>query len=142
MLGAAGELEARGLVVSALESRQMNTTIADVVALRDAGQLGSAVVVHLGTNGPVSTETLDAFFGALAGVPKVVMLTAHADRSWIPPTNDLLYQVPTRFPNVVVVDWANLAGQCPGDCFYDDGIHINQNGQNYYSQLIFDALGI
>ena len=69
------------------------------------------------------------------------MLTAHADRSWIPPTNDLLYQVPSRFPNVVLVDWANLASQCPGDCFYDDGIHINQNGQNYYSQLIFDALG-
>ncbi len=142
MLGAAEELSARGMIVDAIESRQMNTTIPLVQGLRDAGQLGNAVVVHLGTNGPVSTETLDGFFGALAGVPRVVMLTAHADRSWIPPTNDLLYQVPSRFPNVVLVDWANLASQCPGDCFYDDGIHINQNGQNYYSQLIFDALGV
>ena len=92
---------ARGIVVDARREPADEHHHPARAALRDAGQLGNAVVVHLGTNGPVSTETLDAFFGALAGVPKVVMLTAHADRSWIPPTNDLLYQVPTRFPNVV-----------------------------------------
>ena len=142
MLGAAEELGARGLIVSASESRQMNTTTPEVIALRDAGQLGNAVVVHLGTNGPPSTETIDAFFGALAGVPRVVMLTAFADRSWIPTTNERLYQVPSRYPNVVLVDWASLAAQCPGDCFYDDGIHLKPDGQNYYAQLVFSALGI
>ena len=142
MQGAFEELTAAGLLVDVAQSRQMNSTVPLVQQLRDAGQLGNAVVVHLGTNGPPSTETVDAFFGALAGVPRVVMLTTFGNRSWIPPTNDLLYQVPAKFPNVVLVDWANLAPQCPADCFYDDGIHINQAGQNYYTQLILDALAI
>ena len=41
--------------------------------------------------------------------------------------------LPARYPNVTILDWHVLATQCPGDCFYDDGIHLNQNGQNYYA---------
>ena len=71
------------------------------------------------------------------------MLTAHR-RPQLDPADQRTCCTRCRrgSPTSVLVDWANLAAQCPGDCFYDDGIHINQNGQNYYSQLIFDALGI
>jgi peptidoglycan/LPS O-acetylase OafA/YrhL len=59
MLGAAEELQARGFQVDALQSRQMNTFVPTMQALKDNGTFGSVVVVHLGTNGGFSQETLD-----------------------------------------------------------------------------------
>jgi len=141
MLGAAANLAERGIIVDAIESRQVNTSIELMEQLRDNGQLGGAIVIHLGTNGPPSPETLDRFFNALTGVPKVIVLTAYADVSWIAETNANLYALPQRFPNVTILDWAALAPQCPGDCFWD-GIHVNPAGRRYYAQLIFNALGI
>ncbi|MGI9052955.1 MAG: acyltransferase family protein [Ilumatobacteraceae bacterium] len=141
MLGAAANLAERGIIVDAIESRQVESSIGLMEGLRDSGQLGGAVVIHLGTNGPPSAETLDGFFNALTGVPKVVVLTAHADRSWIAETNANLYALPQRFPNVTILDWAALAPQCPGDCFWD-GIHVNPAGRRYYADLIAQALGI
>ena len=60
MLGAAEELGAMGFLVDAVVSRQMKNYLPDMQAIRDTGMLGHAVVVHLGTNGPFSEETLDA----------------------------------------------------------------------------------
>ena len=38
--------------------------------------------------------------------------------------------------NVTVVDWEVLSATCEGRCFYDDGIHLTQSGQNYYADVI------
>ena len=45
-------------------------------------RLGDVVVVHLGTNGPFSESTMTAFFDALRNVPRVVVLTVHAERGY------------------------------------------------------------
>jgi len=142
MQGAADEMTERGITVDAEQNRQMNTTVGALRRLRDEGRLPEAVIVHLGTNGYVSEETVEEFFEALAGVPRVVALTINADIEWEGPNNSLLYDVPSRFPNVQLIDWSGLAEACPGDCFYSDDIHINQAGQDYYTQLIVDTLGI
>ena len=60
MLGAAEELQARGFQVDAVVSRQMKDFVPTMATLRDNGTFGSVVVIHLGTNGPFSQETLDA----------------------------------------------------------------------------------
>ena len=78
MLGAADELAAEGLVVSAEVSRQMKSMIPVVEQLRDAGRLGEVVVIHLGTNGDLSDDTVTEFFEALADVPQVLVLTVLA----------------------------------------------------------------
>ena len=106
------------------------------------GQLGDAVVVHLGTNGTLGDETMTEFFTALAGVPKVVVLTVKAPRDYVAANNAKIVALPAQFPNVSVLYWDGLANDCPGNCFYDDGIHLRQDGQDYYSQLIFSQLGI
>ena len=107
-----------------------------------AGQFGDALVVHLGTNGPPSAETLDAFFKPLVNIPKVLVLTAYVDRSWTAETNANLVAAAQRFPNIQILDWNTLAAQCPGDCFWDDGYHIKPDGRVYYTNLITQALGI
>jgi len=136
MLGAAEELQARGFQVDALQSRQMNTFVPTMQALRDNGTFGSVVVVHLGTNGSFSQETLDAMLATVADVPVVLLLTGKADRGWIAGNNDKLRAVPSTHPNVTVVDWEVLSSSCEGRCFYDDGIHLTQSGQNFYADII------
>ena len=59
----------------------MKTMVPIVEGLRDSGQLSDTVVVHLGTNGDLSDQTINEFFAALSGAPKVLVLTIDADRA-------------------------------------------------------------
>ena len=136
MLGAAEELQARGFQVDALQSRQMQAFVPTMQALKDNGTFGSVVVIHLGTNGGFSQETLDAMLATVADVPVVLLLTGKADRGWIADNNAKLRAVPATHANVTVVDWEVLSASCQGRCFYDDGIHLTQSGQNYYADVI------
>ncbi len=141
MLGAAEELQARGFQVDAVVSRQMKDFVPTMATLRDNGTFGSVVVIHLGTNGPFSQETLDAMLATVATVPVVVLLTGRADRGWIADNNARLKAVPATHPNVTVVDWEAISAGCEGRCFYDDNIHLTQSGQNYYADMIGTILG-
>jgi peptidoglycan/LPS O-acetylase OafA/YrhL len=136
MLGAAEELQARGFQVDALQSRQMKAFVPTMQTLKDNGTFGSVVVVHLGTNGGFSQETLDSMLATLADVPVVLLLTGKADRGWIADNNARLRAVPATHPNVTVVDWEVLSANCQGRCFYDDGIHLTQSGQDFYADVI------
>ncbi len=142
MLGSANELTARGFVVDAVQSRQFSAALPELQAIRDNGFLGSAVVVHLGTNGSFPQSSLDQMMAILADVPIVVFVTGKADRGWIPGNNEKIRALPSVYPNVTVIDWEVLGPQCQGDCFYDDDIHLNGNGQRYYADLVSRVLGI
>ena len=100
--------------------------------------------VLVGTNGAISDDTVNQFFSALSGVPRVLVLTIHLPPryTYTADNNAKLASLPAQFPNVSVLYWDGLANQCPGDCIYGDGFHLKQDGQNFYTQLIADQLGI
>jgi hypothetical protein len=110
--------------------------------IKDNGTFGSVVVVHLGTNGDFSQDTLDQMMAILADVPVVLVMTGKADRPWVAGNNDKIRALPSSHDNVTVIDWEVLAGGCVGNCFYGDGIHLTQSGQNYYTGLISTVLGL
>jgi hypothetical protein len=140
MLGAAAQLRERGYVVDAEVSRQFKAGVDIVTYLNQARVLGSVVIAHLGTNGPTSTATLDAFFEQVAEVPLVLVLTTRVDKPWQDPNNDLLRAAPERWPNVMVLDWLTLSeGQ--RDWFYGDNTHLRPAGARAYSELIAQAIG-
>jgi lysophospholipase L1-like esterase len=114
----------------------MKAFVPTMQTLKDNGTFGSVVVVHLGTNGGFSQETLDSMLATLADVPVVLLLTGKADRGWIADNNARLRAAPATHPNVTVVDWEVLSASCEGRCFYDDGIHLTQSGQNFYADMI------
>ena len=60
MLGAATQLAADGFLVDAVESRAFVNGLDTVQQLNQQGRLGDVVVVHLGTNGPISTSDMTA----------------------------------------------------------------------------------
>lgn len=142
MLGSADRLAAQGFVVDAVQSRQFSKALPELQTIRDNGFLGSAVVVHLGTNGSFPQSSLDQMMTILADVPIVVFVTGKADRVWIPGNNEKIRALPEAYPNVTVLDWEVIGPQCPGDCFYNDEIHLNAAGQAYYADLISRLLGL
>ena len=73
-------------------------------------------------------------------MPRVVVLTVRADRGVdVAEQRPASSTLPSQFPNVQVLDWDGLANECPGDCFYDDGIHLRPAGQQYYADQLVAA---
>jgi hypothetical protein len=143
MLGAAPALRDAGVdLVDAAVSRQMVDMVPVVQALRDQHRLGDAVIVHLGTNGPIGDDTMTAFFDALKNVRRVLVLQVAAPgKAWIGPNNQKLSALPDRYPNVRVINWPELSTRCVDDCFYADGIHLKTAGQAYYAESVMFFLG-
>jgi peptidoglycan/LPS O-acetylase OafA/YrhL len=140
MLGAAPQLAEQGFTVDAVESRAFVNGLDTILQLNAQGRLGDVVVVHLGTNGPISSGDMTQMMEALAGVPQVLLLTIDVPRDYTAGNNSLVYETVNTYPNVSLLDWAGLSTSCPGNCFYDDGFHLRPDGQVYYAALIDGAL--
>jgi Fe-Mn family superoxide dismutase len=105
MLGARSQLQRRGIAVDATVSRQLASGTALLRSLKASGNLPSRVVVHLGTNGPVSASEVRSLLSVLRDRARVVVLTLKVPRSWESGNNAVIKSVARRFRNVTVVDW-------------------------------------
>src|SRR5690606_28376027 len=141
MLGAANVLSDRGYVVNAEQSRQMIDMVPLFEQLGEADLFGDPIVIHLGTNGPITRETLDALLAPLSDVPNVIMLNVRANRGWTAQNNAILAERDNPNDNIIMIDWASKSNECPGDCFAADGIHLTAAGSQYYANLIGDWSG-
>ena len=137
MLGAKSQLEAKGFVVDAAESRQGKDLVDELSQLRAAGRLGNTVVIHIGTNGEVSDETFAAIMANLPPeeVKSVWFLTVRADRAWIDGNNARILALPGQYPNVQVGYWADFVPNIPG--MANDGFHLGTDeAKQIYADLI------
>ncbi len=136
MLGAKAQLEAKGFVVDAAESRQGKDLVNELTQLRAAGRLGNTVVIHIGTNGEVSDETFAAIMANLPPeeVKAVCFLTVKADRPWIEGNNGRIVGLQSSYPNVHVGYWDGLV---PTEGMASDGIHFKSDkAKEDYASLI------
>ena len=143
MLGAKSELEALGFVVDAAESRQGDKVAGILGQLRAAGRLGNTVVIHIGTNGEVTDDNLAAIMANLPPneVKSVWFLTVRANRDWVDGNNARIIALPSKYPNVQVGYWGDLAPTIPG--MANDGIHLGtQQAQQAYADLIATWSGV
>ncbi len=140
MLGAAPALQALGYTVDADTSRQGKAFAEVLQNLASQGKVGLTAVIHTGTNGSVSQATLDSIMAQLPNANRVVFLTAHAPRSWVPTNNDLIRGMKDRYGNVVILDWDALANERP-DLLASDGVHLkNEEAFQYYANAIRQAV--
>ncbi len=142
MLGAAGRLAELGFEVRAEESRQFSDGAEFVAQLAAEDRLGQIVVVHLGTNGPIGEDAMQAMLDTLAEVPQVLLVTNDVERDFTTANNAMIYDAVNSRENVFLLDWQGNAPACPGDCFASDEIHLRPDGQAYYAALVAGALGI
>jgi hypothetical protein len=124
--------------VDAVEGRQANVVLDDVVAQHQKGQLGPVVVIHTGNNGVIKPAQLSSVLGQLSDRRRIVLLTDKVPRDWQGPNNATLTALAPQFGNVRLVDWNAVAGGHP-EWFYADGLHLKPNGAAAYAQLIMTA---
>ena len=127
------------IAVDAKVSRQFGEAGPQAMRLAAFGALGPIVVVHLGTNGPMSQGQLDNLIGALGPDRKIVLVTAHVPRPWEGLTNQRIREAPGRWPNVTVADWNALSAAHP-EWFVKDGTHLQRPGEIAYMDLIKNAV--
>ncbi len=139
----AGALEAAvpGTVIDASVGRQWQAGIASVEQLRAAGELGSRVVIDLGTNGPISSAQFEEMMRALSGAARVVFVTVHVAGSWQDEVNAVLEAGVATHPGAAIANWNALAS-AHRSWLYPDGTHmpIDGTGAEALASLIAHAL--
>ena len=137
MQGAQSALQEKipGIHVDAVKSRQFGTAIDLIRSLKDTGQLGPVVVIHLGTNGRIVNEQMDALKILLGDRQRVIFLNVKVPRSWEAGDNDVLQRKIPEFGNAVLINW-NGEGSLHPEFFYGDGIHVNGTGMIHYADLV------
>ena len=143
MLGARPTMLAAGIDgVDAAVSRQAKTGADLLEGVLAQGLLGDYVVIHLGTNGPMSAATMDRLMAATASVKVVVVLTVFAARGWTDSNNALIRALPATHPNVVLEDWQGVAATHP-EFITGDGIHLRSaDAKKFYTNMILGGLGM
>lgn len=147
MVSSAAVLKARlgpEVTIDAVLNRKFREAIGVAQTLRRDGRLPQVVVVHLGGNGPIRGDEVDALMRDLAGVPRVLLVTVRIAQPWRESVNQVLTEAATRYPTVTVVDWyAASAGHL--DWFQGDGTHFRTTsgpGATAYANLIGEAIGV
>lgn len=146
MLGAAARLSAAvdarlgvPIEIDARVGRPFAEGVDVVNELVAAGAVGEEVVVHLGTNGPITAEMVREVLDQFRTARRVVLVNVRVPRDYEGPVNETLAAVGATYPNVVLVDWHG-ATEGREDLFWDDGVHLKSEGSAFYAELIADAL--
>jgi peptidoglycan/LPS O-acetylase OafA/YrhL len=126
-------------IVDATVNRQFKDTNEVVADLRARGELGDAVVIHLGTNGAFSGASWDEAMSALGDVERVYVLTSFVPRRWESTVNAAIASGIERWPRVEIIDYKSF-GEAHPEYYNSDGVHLNARGQAAYAEFIHRAL--
>ncbi len=128
-----------GVRIDALVSRQVSAALQILQVRKAAGQLGSVVIVHLGTNGTFSVRQFDEMMAILHDERRVVFVNVKVPRVWEAPNNTVLEDGVKRYANAVLVNWHSTGTAHPA-WFWGDGIHLRPDGAAAYAAMIKAAV--
>lgn len=143
MLGAQEELQALfgdAIEVDALKARSWTNAVGVLRARFMDGTVDDIVIVHLGYNGPVSSDMLDTLIDATAGAKRIYLLTIRIDRRWESSINELIRNRSDSTDSVRVIEWKLLA-ESDRSLLGRDNIHLSPEGQRAYAELIASVVG-
>jgi peptidoglycan/LPS O-acetylase OafA/YrhL len=127
-----------GAVVDAEVGRQFWGVAAVITELEQQGALGEVVVLHLGSNGPFTTQQFEAIVGLLEG-RTVVFVNVTVPRRWEADVNRALVSKIEGLPGVSLADWHTLS-RSTAEYFSADGVHLTSVGERAYAALIAEAV--
>jgi peptidoglycan/LPS O-acetylase OafA/YrhL len=144
MVGARNQLTNAGVLVQARENRGPDGVRNAILQLIGLGQLGegSSLVIQVGTNAPVSDSQFANIIQQIPpGVKAVWFMTLRASVKWVPDNNARILALPSKYPNVGVIDWA---AQSQNIQLCADGIHVTCSIQakDFYANLILEKFGL
>ena len=143
MLGASAALNDRfpGITIDAAVSRHSSTGVDIINNMKAAGTLKKYVIIALTTNGLATLDEFQQMSDALGPDHVMILVNAHADRSWIAGSNQNVTTFAQEHPDsALVVNWDAAATAHP-EVLGPDGIHTTPDGGgSLYAQTIADAL--
>lgn len=128
-----------GADVDAAVSRSMYAAPDILRSLADSGRLRDFVVLGLGTNGPISTRTLEEVLEIIGEDRQLVLVTASAPRSWIQGVNADLAAFARTHRGVQIADWQAAIAPHP-DLLAGDDVHPGDAGGRIYADAVVTAL--
>lgn len=128
-----------GIRIEGKVGRQMVQAQEVVNHLKANGKLGNRVIIELGSNGPFREEQLRELLTSLKDMKQIILVNVRVPRRWQDTVNSDLRTVAAEFSNTTLVDWFS-ASKGKDSFFYKDGVHLNQEGANYYASLICKAI--
>jgi hypothetical protein len=137
MLGARSSLDHRfpGGTLDAIEGRQPGPILLDVEHDAAAGRLNALVIIGVGDNGLISASALQQALTVLRHVHRVIVINNRVNRPWEAPNNHTIATVVPHFRNVRLLDWHRASARHSA-WFFDDGIHLTDDGALAYARMI------
>jgi hypothetical protein len=122
--------------VDAVVGRQVDQGLEVLQHYRDAGTFSqiSALVIHLGTNGPMSDDLFNRMAAIVDIVPRVVVLNVRVPKEWEGQSNAAINGGVPQRANMRLGDWYTASGQ-PGS-LADDGVHPSRTGARSYAYIV------
>ena len=126
--------------VDAEVGRQGSATPAVIKDLKAKGQLQKNVILNLGTNGAMDSQTINDILTAIGKDHQVYWITPHVPtRDWEQTVCDQIKQAAKQNANVNVIDW-NQAANGHAEWFAQDKVHMNEQGNAYFTRLIVKTI--
>lgn len=126
--------------VDAEVGRQGSATPAVIKDLKAKGQLQKNVILNLGTNGAMDSQTINDILTAIGKDHQVYWITPHVPtRDWEQTVCDQIKQAAKQNANVHVIDW-NQAANRHAEWFAQDKVHMNEQGNAYFTRLIVKTI--
>lgn len=127
-------------VIDAKVSRQVSKGIDVAKELNKNGQLGSTVIIALGTNGNFNEATGQELIDYLGADRTIYWINAYGKKLDIQDdVNKTIKDLADKNDNVHLISWAKKAKK-HSDWFYQDGIHLNSEGQKGYAEFVSEAI--
>lgn len=127
-------------VIDAKVSRQVSKGIDVAKELDKNGQLGSTVIIALGTNGNFNEATGQELIDYLGADRTIYWINAYGKKLDIQDdVNKTIKDLADKNDNVHLISWAKKAKK-HSDWFYQDGIHLNNEGQKGYAEFVSEAI--
>lgn len=127
------------IYISATVGRQAVQVPAILKERREAGALGSIVLIDIGSNGYVTTADFDAIMAETKGAWAVLFINVRVPREWEKANNTVLAQGVKRYPNAALIDWYTVSDGHP-EYLKDDGVHPYQGGRDVYASLVVQQI--
>ena len=128
-----------GITIDAVVGRQLYEAPAVIAQLKAQHELGSRIIIELGTNGSYSRGELLALLRSLGHPQEILLVNTRVPRPWQGDVNSLLASVTRSYPHAYLVNWYE-ASAGHGVFFYPDEVHLNPQGASFYANLLAQSL--
>ncbi|MFD0587239.1 hypothetical protein ACFQZE_04405 [Paenibacillus sp. GCM10027627] len=126
------------ITVDGKVSKQMSQAENVIAELEKLGKVGDTIIIQLGTNGSFNKKQLYNLLESLSD-KQVFVVNVRVPKGWQDTVNENIKDVVSEFDNAKVVDWYT-ASEGKKEYFYNDGVHLNSEGAQYYASLLIEAL--